>query len=164
MSKISFNFSTAYESERKLRGIAELIEGEANRIQALIGNVETGWTGAGAEEYKLYLQELQKNILERSQRLYDIADSINNSINAAEEADREAARLLTEEAAAQSVYQPSTIIEPPQAQNDMTSASNVQNDSGSNQGAGRNAHSRNDSPIFGAAGNAINSVINRRKA
>lgn len=94
MGNIYFDFNAVYDCAAKVRGIAANVEQEGKKITSLIGTVETGWTGAGASAYINYLKSVQVNIFERSQRLYSIADALEGSAIAAEEADREAARKL----------------------------------------------------------------------
>ena len=100
MGNIYFDFNAVYDCAAKVRGIAANVEQEGRKITSLIGTVETGWTGAGASAYIDYLKSVQVNVFERSQRLYSIADALEGSAAAAEEADREAARQLAAAAAA----------------------------------------------------------------
>ncbi|MDE7194623.1 MAG: WXG100 family type VII secretion target, partial [Oscillospiraceae bacterium] len=89
-----------------VRTIAADVEQEGKKITSLISTIETGWTGAGASAYINYLEALRVNIFERSQKLYSIANALEGSATAAEEADIEAARKIAEaNAAAQSVSQ-----------------------------------------------------------
>ena len=120
MGNIYFDFNSVYDCAAKVRGIAANVEQEGKKITSLISTVETGWTGAGASAYINYLKSVQVNVFERSQRLYSIADALEGSAIAAEEADREAARQLAA-AAAQSASQtqqpsvcppPATVCEP----------------------------------------------------
>lgn len=117
MSNINFDFSAVYDCAAKVRGIADNVEQEGKKITSLISTVETGWTGAGAAAYINYLEAVQVNIFERSQKLYSIADALEGSAIAAEEADREAARRLVEtNASAQSVsWSQQPAVCPPQA-------------------------------------------------
>lgn len=106
MANINFDFNAVYDCAAKVRGIAANVEQEGKKITPLISTVETGWTGAGASAYINYLEAVQVNIFERSQRLYSIADALEGSAAAAEEADIEAARKIAEAtASAQSVSQ-----------------------------------------------------------
>lgn len=98
MSSINFDFNAVYDCAAKVRGIAANVEQDGKKITSLISTVETGWTGAGASAYRNYLEAVQVNIFERSQKLYSIADALEGSAIAAEEADREAARKLAEAA------------------------------------------------------------------
>ena len=100
MGNIYFDFNAVYDCAAKVRGIAANVEQESKKITSLIGTVETGWTGAGASAYINYLKSVQVNVFERSQRLYSIADALEGSAAAAEEADREAARQLAAAVAA----------------------------------------------------------------
>lgn len=117
MANINFDFNAVYDCAAKVRGIAANVEQEGKKITSLISTVETGWTGAGASAYINYLEAVQVNIFERSQRLYSIADALEGSAIAAEEADIEAARKIAEaNASAQSVSQSQQpAVCPPQA-------------------------------------------------
>lgn len=106
MANINFDFNAVYDCAAKVREIAANVEQEGKKITPLISTVEMGWTGAGASAYINYLEAVQVNIFERSQRLYSIADALEGSAAAAEEADIEAARKIAEAtASAQSVSQ-----------------------------------------------------------
>lgn len=145
MSIIKFDFDTAYDCESKIRAVAELIEQEGAKIGNLISSIEAGWTGAGAQEYIQYLVNVQKNIYERAQSLYNIANMVSGSAELAREADEEAARL-----AASQVCSPSASSSQPQASYQPPPGS-----AADNSGASRPSHSSAGSGLFGAAANAI---------
>lgn len=115
MGNIYFDFNAVYDCAAKVRGIATNVEQEGKKITSLIGTVETGWTGAGASAYINYLESVKVNIFERSQRLYSIADALEGSAIAAEEADREAARQLAAAAAAEAAAQSASQTQQPAA-------------------------------------------------
>ncbi|MCM1060277.1 MAG: WXG100 family type VII secretion target [Eubacterium sp.] len=116
MAEIYFDFNAVYDCAAKVRGIAGNVEQEGKKITSLISTVGTGWVGAGAEAYINYLEAVRVNIFERSQRLYSIADALEGSAAAAEEADREAARrLAAEEAAMASAQTQQPAVCPPPA-------------------------------------------------
>lgn len=148
MSTIKFDFDTAYDCESKIRAVAELIEQEGSKMSSLISAVETGWTGAGAQEYIQYLVNVQKNIYERAQNLYNIANMVSGSAELAREADEEAARL-----AANQVCSPSASSSQPQASYQPPTSPSAS--SPGNPGAARPEHSSEGSGLFGAAANAI---------
>lgn len=100
MSTIYFDFNAVYDCAERVRHMAEIIEQEAKKVTFIITTVQSGWTGAGSEAYINYLESVRVNIFERSQKLYSIAEALKGSAIAAEEADREAARRLTEAEAA----------------------------------------------------------------
>lgn len=145
MSTIKFDFDTAYDCESKIRAVAELIEQEGAKIRNLISMLEAGWTGAGAQEYIQYLVNVQKNIYERAQNLYNIANMVSSSAELAREADEEAARLASNQVCSPS-SQPQASYQPP-----PVSAAD-------NSGASRPSHSSAGSGLFGAAANAINNA------
>lgn len=147
MSTINFDFDTAYDCESKLRAVADLIEQEGNKMNGLISAIETGWTGAGAQEYMQYLLTVQKNLLERSQNIYNIANMISGSAALAREADEEAARLANQQVCAppSSASQPQVSYQPPVSSNNNT-------------GAASPPSSSSGSALFGAAANAINNA------
>lgn len=117
MANINFDFNAVYDCAAKVREIAANVEQEGKKITSLISIVETGWTGVGASAYRNYLEAVQLNIFERSQKLYSIADALEGSAAAAEEADIEAARKIAEaNASAQSVsHSQQPAVCPPQA-------------------------------------------------
>lgn len=148
MSTINFDFDSAYDCITKIRAVAELIEQEGSKMSSLISAVETGWTGAGAQEYIQYLVNVQKNIYERAQNLYNIANMVSGSAELAREADEEAARL-----AANQVCSPSASSS--QAQTSYQPPASPSAESSNNPGAARPSHSSSGSGLFGAAANAI---------
>lgn len=95
MSYINFDFDAADSALGSIRNVVETFENEEKNIQSVIADVEYGWSGAGADAYKLYLDELHGNILKRIQRLYDVIDILNGSIAAARQADEEAAASVS---------------------------------------------------------------------
>lgn len=115
MGNIYFDFNAVYDCAAKVRGIAANVEQEGKKITSLINAVGTGWTGAGASAYINYLESVQVNVFERSQRLYSIADALEGSAVAAEEADREAARQLAVAAAAETAAQSTSQTQQPAA-------------------------------------------------
>lgn len=142
MANINFDFNAVYNCAARVREIAANVEQEGKKITSLISTIETGWTGAGASAYINYLEAVQVNIFERSQRLYSIADALEGSAAAAEEADIEAARKIAEaNASAQSgsqsqqpaacppqasVYAPDNTVMP-KPEEVMTAANNIFN-------------------------------------
>ena len=162
MPNINFNFDAVYACESKIRGIAELVEQEGAKIQKLIGTLEAGWTGTGAAEYIQYLLAVQKNIYERSQSLYSIADSISGSAAAARAADEEAARQLAmQEAAAQKQACPPAADAGTQASYRPQASPPAAG--ADNSGAQRAPHSLSGSPLFAPAENAVKNSILRGK-
>lgn len=115
MGNIYFDFNAVYDCAAKVRGIAANVEQEGKKITSLINAVGTGWIGAGASAYINYLESVQVNVFERSQRLYSIADALEGSAIAAEEADREAARQLAAAAAAETAAQSTSQTQQPAA-------------------------------------------------
>lgn len=94
MATIKYNYSNVQKCAYKVRSAADTIAEQMGKIDAIIAQVQTGWTGAGANEYLVFLQNIRKNISDRSQNLHTIADEMLYSASQAEQADIQASKAL----------------------------------------------------------------------
>lgn len=92
MSIINYNFDGVEECASKIRGAAAAVEAEVKRLDNVIVNTQSGWQGAGAEEFIRYLSDMRKNVAERANNLYDISKRLTDSAAEAREADERAKR------------------------------------------------------------------------
>ncbi|MGN0553933.1 MAG: WXG100 family type VII secretion target [Oscillospiraceae bacterium] len=91
---IDYNVSDVREAASALRSAAEMIAQEAAKIDTIISAVESGWVGAGANEYIQYLLNVRKNIAARVENINEIARLLDISADDAELADIMAAQQL----------------------------------------------------------------------
>lgn len=103
MSIINYNFDGVEECASKIRGAAAAVEAEVKRLDNVIVNTQSGWQGAGAEEFIRYLSDMRKNVAERANNLYDISKRLTDSAAEAREADERAKRAAQAASAAASV-------------------------------------------------------------
>lgn len=118
MSIINYNFDGVEECASKIRGAAAAVEAEVKRLDNVIVNTQSGWQGAGAEEFIRYLSDMRKNVAERAQNLYSISERLTNSAAEAREADKrakQAAQAASAAAAVAAASQGSTGSGNPQA-------------------------------------------------
>lgn len=90
MSTINYDFDGVEKCASKIRGAAAAVEAEIKRLDNVIVNTQSGWQGAGAEEFIRYLSDMRKNVAERAKNLYDISKRLTNSAADAREADERA--------------------------------------------------------------------------
>jgi len=90
MSIINYDFDGVEECASKIKGAAAAVEAEVKRLDNVIVNTQSGWQGAGAEEFIRYLSDMRKNVAERAKNLYDISVRLTNSAADAREADERA--------------------------------------------------------------------------
>ena len=79
---------------------AAAVEAEVKRLDNVIVNTQSGWQGAGAEEFIRYLSDMRKNVAERAQNLYSISERLTNSAAEAREADERVKRAAQAASAA----------------------------------------------------------------
>ena len=103
MSIINYNFDGVEECASKIRGAAAAVEAEVKRLDNVIVNTQSGWQGAGAEEFIRYLSDMRKNVAERANNLYDISKRLTDSAAEAREADERAKRAAQAASAAAAV-------------------------------------------------------------
>mgnify|MGYP004505656217 CR=1 FL=1 len=103
MSIINYNFDGVEECASKIRGAAAAVEAEVKRLDNVIVNTQSGWQGAGAEEFIRYLSDMRKNVAERANNLYDISKRLTDSAAEAREADERAKRAAQTASAAAAV-------------------------------------------------------------
>lgn len=103
MSFNNFNIDGVEECASKIRGAAAAVEAEVKRLDNVIINTQSGWQGAGAEEFIGYLSDMRKNVAERAQNLYSISARLTNSAADAREADERAKRAAQAASAAAAV-------------------------------------------------------------
>lgn len=103
MSIINYNFDGVEECASKIRGAAAAVEAEVKRLDNVIVNTQSGWQGAGAEEFIRYLSDMRKNVAERANNLYDISKRLTDSAAEAREADERAKRAAKAASAAAAV-------------------------------------------------------------
>ncbi len=118
MSIINYNFDGVEECASKIRGAAAAVEAEVKRLDNVIVNTQSGWQGAGAEEFIRYLLDMRKNVAERANNLYDISKRLTDSAAEAREADeraKQAAQAASAAAAVAAASQGSTGSGNPQA-------------------------------------------------
>lgn len=118
MSIINYNFDGVEECASKIRGAAAAVEAEVKRLDNVIVNTQSGWQGAGAEEFIRYLSDMRKNVAERANNLYDISKRLTDSAAEAREADKrakQAAQAASAAAAVAAASQGSTGSGNPQA-------------------------------------------------
>lgn len=94
MATIKYNYSNVQKCAYKVRSAADTIGEQVGRLDSVIAEVQAGWTGAGANEYISFLQNIRKNISDRSQNLHTIADEMLYSASQAEQADIQASKAL----------------------------------------------------------------------
>lgn len=100
MSTINYDFDGVEKCASKIRGAASAVEAEIKRLDNVIVNTQSGWQGAGAEEFIRYLSDMRKNVAERAKNLYDISKRLTNSAADAREADERAKRAAQAASAA----------------------------------------------------------------
>ena len=90
MSTINYDFDGVEKCASKIRGAAAAVEAEIKRLDNVIVNTQSGWQGAGAEEFIRYISDMRKNVAERANNLYDISKRLTDSAADAREADERA--------------------------------------------------------------------------
>ena len=90
MSTINYDFDGVEKCASKIRGAAAAVEAEIKRLDNVIVNTQSGWQGAGAEEFIRYLSDMRKNVAERANNLYDISKRLTDSAADARDADERA--------------------------------------------------------------------------
>ena len=103
MSTINYDFDGVEKCASKIRGAAAAVEAEIKRLDNVIVNTQSGWQGAGAEEFIRYLSDMRKNVAERANNLYDISKRLTESAAEAREADERAKQAAQAASAAAAV-------------------------------------------------------------
>ena len=95
VTKVKFDFAAVKRCAIMLRTTAQQLDEEKSKIRTIIEQVRESWTGAGSEEYILYLESLLKSISMRIQKINEIASMLLHSSEMAEEADQKAGEALS---------------------------------------------------------------------